>query len=138
MGYHMSQVSGRFYLPKRKFANAVMALQKLHGDEKQHVRWLKDALLKAPDGLPAVLLDLGWEPDVDERSGDIVRLMFNGEKAGEDFLIFQALAPFVRRDSFLHMEGEDGCHWRWWFTGKSALEQFGRVVFPSPRKRRRK
>lgn len=137
MGYHMNQMAGRFYLPRRRFAVAVQALQNLQGEGKPYVRWLKDALLKVPDSLPAVLLVLGWEPDVDERSGDIVRLVFNGEKAGDDFQIFQALAPFVRRDSFLHMEGEDGCHWRWWFTGKSVLEQFGRVVFPSPRKRRR-
>jgi len=81
------------------------------------------------ESLPRLLLALGWEVEQEAQTGDIVCILFAGEKAHEDYALFKALAPFVRKDSFIAMEGEDGCLWRWWFNGRTVREQSGLIIY---------
>jgi hypothetical protein len=54
---------------------------------------------------------------------------FTGEKLGDDFLLFQALAPFVVKNSYLQYQGEDGTIWRYVFDGETCEEKTARFVW---------
>lgn len=47
---------------------------------------------------------------------------FEGEKLGDDEILWTTLAPFIAKDSFIQCTGEDGCVWRWVFNGKTMKE----------------
>ena len=125
MGYHMTQRDSRFRLPRCHFKAALVAVRQL----------LSAPIYAYPDNpskqrsLPRVLRELGWEVEQDAKTGDITSILFIGEKAHEDLELFKVLAPFVKARSFIAMDGEDGCLWRWWFNGQSVSEQYGHVVY---------
>ena len=125
MGYHMTQRDARFHLPRRHFKAALKAVRQL----------LSAPLYDSADhptrqrSLAKVLPVLGWEVEQDIQTGDIVSILFAGEKAHEDLELLKVLAPFVKKGSFIAMDGEDGCLWRWWFNGQSVSEQYGHVVY---------
>ncbi|MCX7006343.1 MAG: hypothetical protein NTY53_03685 [Kiritimatiellaeota bacterium] len=125
MGYHMTQRDARFHLPRRHFKAALKAVRQLlsapiyaYHDSPARQR-----------SLPKVLPMLGWEVEQHAKTGDIVSILFTGEKAHEDWELFKALAPFVTKGSSIAMDGEDGCLWRWWFNGQRVREQYGHVVY---------
>ena len=75
-----------------------------------------------------MLREWRWAPELND-DGDIIALYFEGEKLGDDVLLWQAIAPAVADGSFLEMVGEDGCIWRWWFDGTACDEQSSTVTF---------
>lgn len=56
-----------------------------------------------------------WDVGISKRRG-INNIEFTGEKLGSDEPFFETIAPFVTDRSYIEMEGEDGCRWRWWFS----------------------
>lgn len=70
-----------------------------------------------------------WEAQCDPTTGDLTHLLFFGEKLGDEETLFQALAPFVDRGSFIEMHGEDGELWRWVFDGQHMREQFPQMTW---------
>ena len=50
-----------------------------------------------------------------DTDGNITELEFIGEKLGNDFEMFQSIAPYVQDGSYIWMIGEDGSQWRWVF-----------------------
>jgi hypothetical protein len=64
-----------------------------------------------------------------ESGGDIEYIEFIGEKLGQDFLLFQTIAPFVEDGSFIQMHGEDGCIWQWQFKNGTCKEKNGKLIF---------
>lgn len=47
----------------------------------------------------------------------------------EDLELFNVIAPFVKRGSFLEMRGEDST-WRWVFNGKVCYEDYPEIIWP--------
>ncbi len=75
-----------------------------------------------------------WDftPTIDATTGDWTDLRFTGDKLlAEHHLILAALARFIRPDSFLEMQGEDGQRWRWVFNGHTCIMEFPRITWPS-------
>ena len=62
-------------------------------------------------------------------NGNIFELNFAGEKLGDDEILFQAIAPFVKKDSYIEMQGECGLIWRWSFDGKTMKEKTANIMF---------
>lgn len=57
-------------------------------------------------------------------------LWFNfNSKMGDERLLFEALAPFLKAGSYVDWRGEDGEHWRWEFRYGRMVEKAGRVVY---------
>jgi hypothetical protein len=57
-------------------------------------------------------------------------LWFDGDRMCDEIEVFlKVVAPFVKKGSFIEMEGEDGGIWRWVFNGKTFKEQEGKVSF---------
>lgn len=70
-----------------------------------------------------------WRWDYGDEDFETAWLDFTGEKSGDDKILFDAIAPFVKAGSYIEMEGEDGEIWRWCFNGHSCETCTGRVTF---------
>lgn len=137
MGYSMSMRDCNFTIIKSKFEPAKEALRGLadspengsgYGNGKRHFAWVNDDF-KNKNTLVDMVFCWRWLLYIDERTGNIGSISFEGEKYGDDDVLFQTLAPFVKRGSYIVMSGEDGAIWRWKFDGKSVVNQSGRVTF---------
>lgn len=60
---------------------------------------------------------------------DIVGVYLESEKLGDEFKFFQAIAPYVEVGSYIELQGEDGCRWRWVFDGNICVEQTAKIVW---------
>ncbi len=126
MGYCMTQRDTSFRIRANKVNEALKAVQSLHGKETisdgngRHFYWVSNTFWKR-DSLPAILKEWRWEITFDE-CGDVENMAFAGEKIGDEMKLFGAIAPFVEKGSFIEMDGEDGCMWRWVFDGMTCKE----------------
>lgn len=66
-----------------------------------------------------------------DTDGNINEIEYVGEKLGDDYNLFQRVAPYVRDGSFIEMHGEDGEHWRWIFKVGKCLKITARVTWKS-------
>ena len=67
-----------------------------------------------------------WGTDLNE-AGDIVDICFQGQKLGDDVVLFEQLAKFVEDGSYIEMQGEDGSLWRWCFDNKKLSEKGAKI-----------
>jgi hypothetical protein len=91
--------------------------------------WMHGVDLQAALSLEEMLTWWRWQPSI-SANGDITKVQFNGEKAGDDEYLWKAIAPFVEPDSFIEMQGEDGAMWRWKFDGESVQRVNATVRWP--------
>lgn len=136
MGYEMYQRDVRFRIPADRKAGALAAIKALRGKETcrdsygGHFAWVDTSDFRDASTLEAMLDAWGWKVTADE-NGNLVHITFEREKAGDEDLLWGAIAPFVAAGSYITMQGEGGESWRWWFDGKQCLNQPGRVTFPA-------
>jgi len=139
MGYCMSQRNSEFRIKKENFDAALAAIkalaskpEQMGGGSSSGDRWY--SWVTTEDFVNAPTLDKAieawrWGCFISEETGDLVEICFDGEKLGDDTILLKALAPFVEAGSYIEMEGEDSCHWKWIFDGKTMEERQGRVVY---------
>jgi len=121
----MEQRNSEFFIKKENFDKALVAIKALANETKkmsgessngEHwFSWVDDYEFVEAKTLAEALTAWRWEPQLDE-DGNINDIFFNGEKLGDDFVLFEEIAPFVKENSFIEMNGEDGTIWRWVFT----------------------
>jgi hypothetical protein len=143
MGYCMSQRDGKFFIKAERKLAALIAAKSLapvgavqggstsySGGRVIHraFRWMANYDLQTASSLEEMLKWWRWQPKTDS-DGNIVKVQFDGEKAGDDMYLWTALAPFIEADSFIEMQGEDGALWRWVFDGSSVKEVAAKVVW---------
>lgn len=122
MGYNIEQIETQFFMKKKDFKKALKAIQDLRGRETvkdssgSHFRWVSNDFFTI-DKLVPMLDDWRWDVELDQ-AGNICELIFTGEKSGDDFAMFSAIAPWVQEGSFIKMQGEDGDQWLWKFDGR--------------------
>ena len=127
MGYYMSLSRYEFFIPKSKKAAALKAIKALAGKETHrysgsHYAWVDTKDFTTAKTLEKAVKAWRWYLEVDDKTGDVVGIGFEGEKLGDDDVLFRALGPFVKKGSFIQMSGEDDCAWRWCFNGKTMVE----------------
>ena len=133
MGYSIRQLSGSFLIKKKNMTKALRAVKALKGKETikdcggAHFAWVSRDYLEAKT-LKEALIDWRWNLEIDPKSGDGYDLYFDGEKSGDDEILFRAIAPFVEHGE-IEMVGEDDCRWRWLFKNKKFYEQAGHIVY---------
>ena len=115
MGYCITQTDGSF-----EFSDPDGALKAIQGIPSGKYGWTHHD--SSVDNLRDALEEWRWDYD---KYG----LNFGGEKIGDDQVLFDAIAPFVKEGSYLQMQGEDGCIWRWYFDGKTCEEQNATISF---------
>jgi hypothetical protein len=59
-------------------------------------------------------------------------MTFVGEKLTNDFEMFEAIASFVEKGSYIQMAGEDFLIWRWYFRRK-LYRRTARTLLSPPR-----
>jgi hypothetical protein len=143
MGYCINQVGQRFFIHKKNFSPALSAIKALatrtnemsggswgpvFGRTASWYSWVRTEEFLNAQTLDEALQVWRWEPQIDER-GNIYLLNFVGEKLGQDDILFQAIAPYVRNNSYIEMMGEDGARWRWVFRNGECVEKEGKVSF---------
>ena len=121
MGYHMSLTDQNFFIDKKH-------IQTIVDKVKENAEKFQGAYSQAVDDAKRVenlddALGMGhFAPDIDE-GGNINYLDFVGEKKGwGEEELFEIIAPYVQKDSFLQFSGEDGALWRYVFDGKTVRE----------------
>lgn len=125
MGYCMDQMYSEFHIKAENRAPALaacLALAREGGD----FHWVSANDFIKAKSLEEVLDVWSWSPDKDENN-NIVGLCFEGEKSGADFTLFETIAPFVEKGSYIEMQGEDGARWRWVFNGKTCKEVYAKL-----------
>lgn len=120
MGYCIRQHKANFFIGVENQAAALAAMIKL-GNEKRNFYWVELNDFVNSTTLAEVLDAWRWEPRQD-KDGNIVGISFVGEKIGDEEILWNTLAPYVRKDSYIEMGGEDGACWRWVFNGTTCTE----------------
>ena len=62
-------------------------------------------------------------------SGDLCFEYFDGEKLGDDEVLWEALAPAIDKGGELEYRGEDDARWRYLFDGTGMTEQVGQTIW---------
>jgi hypothetical protein len=137
MGYYVKNTESHFFIPKEYHGMALQAikdfmLKTYTADSGMQVirsfPWVSTDEVASSDRLQDALLAWRWDAYIDE-NGDIANLSFEGEKLGEDEILFNLISPYVKEGSYIVMQGEDNWTWRWYFDGKNYREQAGRIVW---------
>ena len=132
MGYCIEMRSANFLIRKENEDAALDAVKKLgngSNDDRAHgggmgrkwFSWMNNANPNDWDTLKDAMK--AWRyPIKKDESGNWGKISFDGEKIGQEDLLFNTLAPFVEPGSVITMEGEDGSVWHWEFDGKTCKE----------------
>jgi hypothetical protein len=144
MGYHMNIHDQDFLLKEGNKGKALAAIKLLDPDKlgrggrwekgKQRERWFSwvdTDEYRSANTLEEALVAWGWRSYVDDGAdiGDIDNLAFEGEKKGQDEILFAAIAPFVEEGSYVTMMGEDMDVWRWFFVDGKCFAQYAEMTF---------
>jgi len=134
MGYYIQQIRAKFFIAKDQKDAALEAMRKLAGQETikdasgKHFSWVSTKDFAQAESLKEALEAWRWSITLDAER-NVTGIHFDGEKAGDDKILFDVIAPFVEEGSYIEMSGEDGERWRWLFAGDICIQQKGRVVY---------
>lgn len=138
MGYYMHQRDQKFKIKAENKPAALEAIKNLAVNEKKiskicfgdsaHYAWVNDNFISR-SCLEEALQDWRWVVDVAPQTKDIIAIYFDGEKLGDEEVLFDAIAPFVEKDSYIDMEGEESCIWKWHFTGNECIEEEAEIIW---------
>lgn len=132
----MDQVGADFFIAKENFPDVVRAIhnlanypEKMGGRSagKPHYSWIGDNFDKIND-IEEIFQYWRWEVYLDD-DGNICDLNFEGSKLGDDHILLNAIAPFVREGSYIEMRGEDNEHWRWVIHQGKIKIQYPEVIW---------
>ena len=133
MGYCMTIEDQEFLIKKKNMAGALAAIKAIVGEGR--FSWVNAKEYQDAETLEDALMAWRWPPYMNKSAnpkGEIVNLEFDGEKSGDEDILFRAIAPFVESGSFIEMRGEDGCQWRWLFHKGELHEIYPEIVWPKP------
>lgn len=131
MGYCAQHVDSRFTIRRENLVHVFRSIKALaqHAlDKGERLHWVRPADLFRCDTIEAQFKEWGWSV---KRSleGDIVAISFEGEKLGVEDKLFEVIAPFVERGSYIDMAGEEGHNWRWYFNGQTCKELQPKITY---------
>lgn len=136
MGYCMNLHDQKFLLKRSNSETALEALKELfrkypHGPNNYgHFSWINTGKVLSANSLQEAIKACRWGLEANGGdNGDFDIIEFLGEKLGDDELIFSAIAPYVKDDSYIEMQGEDGTIWKWVFKGGKVKEKTAKVVY---------
>lgn len=77
------------------------------------------------DGFTSLVEALvAWRWDASERiDGNVVIRYFTGERAGDEDVLFEAIAPYMEPGGYIMFHEEDGAVWRYLFEDGNLYEQ---------------
>ena len=128
MGCYMQITESNFTVKKGNFDEVVKVVKSLVKDEGS-LDWVNlEEVLDAKD-IFEVMAKCRWTVGASTEKGDVDYIDFDGEKLGDDLILFETIAPFVEKDSYIQMTGEDNSMWRWVFDGNACTESYADIVW---------
>lgn len=139
MGYCVDMDLYDVFIPHEKFDEALKAIKDLqnypdqmgggswgpNGQVKRWYSWVGD--VTSANTLKDALSE--WRYGAEDDADGLYVAYFNGEKLGDDTILWKALAPFIKDGGVINCRGEDGEVWRWKFSGGKFHEQSGKIVY---------
>jgi hypothetical protein len=118
MGYCISQRNSSFFISSKNITPVIKAIKSITSDG--NYSWVSDNFKNCNT---IAELFKSWRYTIDYNDDcDIDSISFTGEKSGNCLVLFQAIAKFVKKGSFIEFQGEDGELFRFSFNGKSCKE----------------
>ena len=143
MGLYTYQLQTEFRVSEKRCAEMLEALKEAmietsgellrggerHGDEIVNFFAFinHDEVLNAVN-LEEALYHCRWSSEFDEE-GNIIDINFNGQKIGNEDILFQIIAPFVEANSYIIMVNDQREIWRWRFDGQRCHKESGKIIF---------
>lgn len=127
MGYYMYQHATDFFIGVDEKPNALIAVKKLARSNRRY-DWVDD--FGKAKTLEEALEAWHWTPEVD-CEGNIYNITFDGEKLGDEDILWETIAPYVKDGSFIQMSGEDDGLWRWVFVARKMVEVNPTILWPT-------
>lgn len=128
----MEQIESVFEIKAEKKEGALEAIKELvssgPGLPPKDLRWVCGKILEKAKTLKKAMEECRWVIEEDE-DGNVDGIYFEGEKYGDEDIIFEAMAPFVEKRSYIQMSGEEGATWRWVFDGKKCKEIWATITW---------
>lgn len=129
MGYRIfqNQEHSKFHIKAENKNKALDAIKSLVGkgaikdSSGKHFSWVSDNDYKNSINLERAFKAWRWLAKNDNNE-NIIGLVFNGEKYGDDLILFNVIAPFVEDNSCIKMIGEDGKSFEWYFLNGVCKE----------------
>ena len=132
MGYCMDQRDSDFRITKKNKEKALEVVRESlinNWPPKFGYSWIDLQDIEQAETLEELFHACRWYVEKD-KDDNINRIIFCGEKLGDDLLVFNCFAPFVEDGSYIEMVGEDGELWRWVFDGEKCTEETPQIVWP--------
>lgn len=120
MGYEMSLKEQKFFIKKEDKEKALELLKDLLRSDNE-IRWVSKRGIIDSITLEEAIEECCWVLKNDG-DGNVNGISFEMEKLGDEYKIFNAIAPTVKNGSFIEMRGEDGNVWRWVFKDGKCEE----------------
>jgi len=95
---------------------------------KKNYAWVRNDFITQSETLEEVMKEWAWELILDDND-NVDDIDFIGEKIGDDLILFETIAPYIEKDSYIEMYGEDGCRWRWIFDGEECKEIYPETIW---------
>jgi len=129
MGYCIDQRDASFFISKDNLDSVLSAIHRLGHDytNSHYYSWIDNDYTNYND-LKKVFNCWRWEI-CDDKEGNIIAIYFNGSKLGDDMVLFRAIAPYVKNDSYIEIMGEDGEFWRWVFKNGTCIEAVPEIIW---------
>lgn len=145
MGYYCDQVTCEFFIAASNVPAALAAIKQMAVSEHErgggsssqmvdgklnitrHYSWVSPSYVQSRTFKEAMN---EWRWDVEEDAqGNILSVLFKGEKLGDDAELMSAIAPFVEHRSYIQMRGEDDSVWRWVFWRGELREESPIIIW---------
>jgi len=132
MGYYINQVDHNFIINNKDIDNVINAIHSLNKNEDENqlaygYSWVNMNFIKSND-IKEIFKCWRWHIDQDE-NGNIDSIYFEGQKLGDDDVLFRAIAPYVKDGSYIELHGEDNAIWRWAFKNGRFLETYPEITW---------
>lgn len=144
MGYCIRMSDSKFCIKKENCDGALQAAKQLGNGSnhpqargstyengkttKRFFSWMNDVDVTQWAHIKNAMDEWRYPCKIDS-DGNVVKIEFDGEKIGQEEILFNAIAPFVESGSYIEMTGEDGAKWRWVFDGKTCDEKQAKVSY---------
>lgn len=119
-------VESNVKIKKENFDFVVNAIKNLHGQETcgNYFSWVEIDFHKHND-IASIFEAWRWGAcfSID---GDIEDLIFDGEKIGDENLLFSAIAAYVKPNSWIEFSGDES-KWRYEFDGHKMIKKIRKV-----------
>lgn len=138
MGYCYSVMDSSFRIQSHHYTDMMDHLIKWHNKMKAtncQLKWMDHdnalTLLEQGDLIEYFGLWL-YDAKIDITTGDICDLVWGGEKIGDEYNMFEQIAPWVDDESYLNCQGEDGEMWRWYWRQGNLYQIEAEIHYPDP------